>query len=199
MQVEQVLFHFGGNRVLSSQTPSDLKMKDQDIIVATWSAEARRPDGEQEAPPARASKPAIKIEVKTLGVTSSDTIDTVKAKIQDLKGIPADQQKLTFDGLALECGRTLGACNIQQESTLYLVQVDEGGEKSKKVRVREGRWMILSACVQVGKWARRHSRTPARANTRMHTRIQCTCLHGHCSCRVKATILAELMPRVHAA
>ena len=159
LQVEQVRFHFGGNKVHGSDTPSDLKMKDQDVIVAAWSAEARRPAGEKEAPPARAGRQAIKIEVKTLGVSSSDTIDTVKAKIQDLQDNPADQQKLTFDGHALEGGRSLDSYNIEQESTLYLTQVEEGGEKSKNLRVREGRWMVLSACVQVGKRACAHART----------------------------------------
>jgi ubiquitin len=63
----------------------------------------------------------------TLTVTPSDSILTVKDKIQAKEGIPTDQQRLIFCGKHLEDLRTVSEYGISLEATIHMVLRLKGG------------------------------------------------------------------------
>ena len=62
-----------------------------------------------------------------LDVESSDTIISVKEKLQNIEGVPPDQQRFIWCGKMLANGRTLSDYNVQKNSNIYMVLGLRGG------------------------------------------------------------------------
>ena len=63
----------------------------------------------------------------TLEVNSGMDVGTLKGLVQDIKGIPPDQQRLIYAGMQLEDHRFLLDYNISKGHTLHLVERLRGG------------------------------------------------------------------------
>ena len=63
----------------------------------------------------------------TVEVSDDETVTSLKQKLQDKEGIPANQQRLVFGGKQMQDGRSLSDYAVTKEATIYLVLKLVGG------------------------------------------------------------------------
>ena len=131
----------------------------------SWNAHETTTDGSARRDSERGGpKPGgVQIYVKNLkgkseavDVEASDSIETVKLRIQSKLGIPPDLQRLRFDGRQLADGRTLASYGIEKGATIDLLlrlpggvpgTVDDTTERAALDALEGG---LVAADVQVG-------------------------------------------------
>ncbi|XP_042889937.1 polyubiquitin-B-like [Penaeus japonicus] len=66
----------------------------------------------------------------TIDINPQDTVEVLKAILEDREGISADQQRIIYGGIQLEDGRTLAMYKIGSEALLHLCLRLRGGGTS---------------------------------------------------------------------
>lgn len=102
----------------------------------------------------------------SLEVEESETIEDVKAKLEEGEGIPVDQQRLTLAGAHLEDGLTLAECNIKSASVLVLedadpfARVDEVFHPHKLDTKNFSFFLLMAKVMSIGQTVYRQEPTP---------------------------------------
>ncbi|XP_067910935.1 polyubiquitin-like [Heterodontus francisci] len=63
----------------------------------------------------------------TYDVLPSESVQAFRARVQRQEGVPANQQRLMYEGKQLEDGRLLSDYNIQPQGTIFLLLRLRGG------------------------------------------------------------------------
>ena len=117
---QKISLAFDGKQLEDGNTLQDYNIKHEAAIMLNWLMSTDR----------------VELHIKdgegntfSLEVGPSDTIGDIKSKIEKKEGIPADQQRLSFNGVELEAGRTIRQYKIGQGSIIELENIPSNDQK----------------------------------------------------------------------
>ena len=69
---------------------------------------------------------------RTVQVEQNECVELLRQRIEELEGIPCEEQRLTAATVTLVDGQTLAECGVEDLSVVELALAVEGGRKKKK-------------------------------------------------------------------
>jgi small subunit ribosomal protein S27Ae len=77
----------------------------------------------------------------SVNVEKTTSIDSIYSHVEQVMGVPSEEQNLIFNGKSLESGKLIIDYDMSEESNVYLVIKLDGGAKGKKKKkdVKKGK------------------------------------------------------------
>lgn len=118
---------------IPEEEPPSKKTRTEDNLLpeAEFLAMHNGPVSLQVQVPANADKPEWRLngQIMALNVQLSDTVSSLKSKLQEETGLPPAKQKLSYDGMFFKDNNTIAFYNLLSGTTVQLQIKERGGRK----------------------------------------------------------------------
>ncbi|KAM3031812.1 hypothetical protein ACUV84_025836 [Puccinellia chinampoensis] len=108
---------YGGEELDERRTLADYGVRDESVLHLDLCRRRRR----RRRKTMQIFVRGLTGKTRTLCVEDTDTVESVKARIEDVEDAPASEQMLIFGGKLLQDGRTLKDYGIMAEATIHLM------------------------------------------------------------------------------
>ena len=143
---------FAGKQLEDDRTLSDYNIQKEATLHLVLRLRGGGTDGTSSGGTKQIQIKTLQGKTMLMEVQDSDTIASLKARITDKEGIPADQQRLVFNGKQLEDANTISDYNIGNDANIHLVlrlkgggtdSTSSGGTKQIQIKTLQGKTMLM--------------------------------------------------------